>query len=127
MSINLEKDNLQEKYSFSRGYDRGNYCSAYETENGVTYAIKQGYLQMPESDAEEGHIECYVAGFIIGYYASYELHEISEANLDIMWYALWYAEVACLPHNREELEIKVDTTCVSIVSDELRYLYELSL
>lgn len=52
----------------SRGFDSGNYCNAYET-NDFDHAVKMKFLddRLPE----------YKAAFILGFFGSYELDEIS--------------------------------------------------
>lgn len=50
---------------FSNGFDHGNYCNAYETED---FEIAGRCLK--------GKSEYFVAGFVLGFYSSYEIHEV---------------------------------------------------
>lgn len=52
---------LLEKERFSRGFDRGNYASAYERS---------------EPEDVEDKPEAYRDGYLIGFFSSFELHEI---------------------------------------------------
>lgn len=49
-----------------RGFDRGNFANAYETED---YSTVRGRLPSESSQA-------YVAAFTLGFFSSYEYHEI---------------------------------------------------
>jgi len=53
----------------SHGFSAGNYCNAYETEE-----LSAGLAQRNVTTASEA----YRAAFIMGFFGSYELHEISD-------------------------------------------------
>lgn len=55
----------------SQGFSAGNYCNAYETED-YTKAMSQRDLRGSGKD--------YATGFIMGFFGSYELHEIPETH-----------------------------------------------
>jgi len=57
----------------SQGFDAGNYCSSYETED-YTKAMAMRDLK--------GSGKPYATAFILGFFASYELHEIPETHRD---------------------------------------------
>lgn len=51
----------------TQGFDRGNYCAAYETQN-FRKALKRIKGESPE----------YLAGFTLGFFSTYERHEMGE-------------------------------------------------
>lgn len=57
----------------SRGFDAGNYSNAYETQDLIAATDhRQAFVD-----------EAYRTGFILGFFSSYELHEIDGAVRDI--------------------------------------------
>lgn len=50
----------------SNGFDRGNYAGAYETNAGLDRALRRA----------AGKSEAYRHALVLGYYSSFELHEI---------------------------------------------------
>ena len=68
---------LDEQTDFSRGFDRGNYGNAYESQDFGTWydANEIGYQSA-----------YYTEGAILGFFSSYELNEISDeiAREDVM-------------------------------------------
>jgi hypothetical protein len=63
--------NIEARTDFSRGYNRGNYGNAYESQDWETwYADNSGQ-----------HSDAYREGMILGFFGSYELHEIATAEL----------------------------------------------
>jgi hypothetical protein len=56
------------KEQFDKGYTEGNYSSAYVSENPAVAWDKLETEHDKESD--------FYAGFILGFFGSYELHEI---------------------------------------------------
>lgn len=66
--------------TFTRAMDRGDYASAYETETldedapGEAYALARTQGDIPKgASAQE-----YCAGYVLGFFGSYELHEIPD-------------------------------------------------
>lgn len=59
-----ERDKM--KFSFSRGFDHGKYQNAYVSEH------------LDETSYEKLNGEFFKAGFLLGFYSSYELHEVPE-------------------------------------------------
>lgn len=60
--------------SFSRGYDHGNYGNAYESQDWETWSADQ---ETPEGlDAQE-----YAHGMLLGFFSSFEAHEIGDEML----------------------------------------------
>lgn len=61
--------------SFSRGFDRGNYGNAYESQDWESW-----YAENCETPAEYDRTE-YQAGMLLGFFSSYEVHEISDESI----------------------------------------------
>ena len=61
--------------AFSRGYDRGNYSSAYETTDCET-AVEKNPTPAEMQSVEEK--EAFAHGFLLGFWSSFELHEIGD-------------------------------------------------
>jgi hypothetical protein len=57
----------QERADYSRGFDRGNYGNAYESTDWDSWN-KRNAAASP----------AYQAGMMLGFFSSYELHEISD-------------------------------------------------
>jgi hypothetical protein len=53
----------------SHGFDRGNYANAYETENFDAPLVKADL---------EGESDAYVAGYTLGFFATYEPSEMGQ-------------------------------------------------
>lgn len=54
--------------AFTRGYDRGNYVNAYESQDWEAWYLRQ---PIPKTNDE-------AEGLLLGFYSSYEIHEISD-------------------------------------------------
>ena len=54
-----------------RGFDAGNYCNAYETED----------WDLAKQKIESGYTEFYRMAFLLGFFSTYELHEITDELL----------------------------------------------
>jgi hypothetical protein len=59
--------NDKAKRLMSRGFDAGNYANAYVSEN---------YLTAFNADTGPKEHEAYCAGFVLGFFSSYEVDEI---------------------------------------------------
>lgn len=59
----------ESKTQFSRGYDRGNYGNAYESQNWTAWSKRNGFAKSSQPCRE---------GMLLGFFSSYELHEISD-------------------------------------------------
>ena len=57
---------------FSRGYDRGNYGNAYESGDWETWAERNELSERSQP---------YQEGMVLGFFSSYELHEISDEDV----------------------------------------------
>lgn len=72
---------LQEREDFSRGFDRGNYGNAYESQDWETWWAENSVGiagKVPTSDA-------FQSGALVGFFSSYELDEVSdEAQRDAL-------------------------------------------
>lgn len=55
--------------AFSRGYDAGNYGNAYESQDFASWYDARNIGNKPAE---------YCEGAILGFFSSYELHEISD-------------------------------------------------
>lgn len=55
----------------SRAYDAGNFCNAYETEN---YSKAKLIRRVDQKSPD------YRAAFILGFFSSYEIHEMSHPD-----------------------------------------------
>lgn len=60
---------------YHRGFDRGNYGSAYESENWDTWKDQRAN-KMP--NLRGLNAEYYEAGLMLGFFSSFELHEIGD-------------------------------------------------
>lgn len=58
---------VQERTEYSRGFDRGNYGNAYESQDWSTWSKRNGYARQSEA---------YRDGMVLGFFSSYELGEI---------------------------------------------------
>jgi len=65
------KHSTEHDTALSRGFDAGNYCNAYETED-LTVVHKRRYLRDKS--------EAYCHAFTLGFYASYEFSEIQSEH-----------------------------------------------
>lgn len=63
---------VEEKTAYARGFDRGNFGGAYESENWQQWSERNHYAK---------HSKPYQDGMLMGFFSSYEAHEI--ADLDI--------------------------------------------
>jgi hypothetical protein len=61
----MKPENETDRLEFSHGFDRGNYASAYETQN---YEAAQAAIN--------GSTGFYRIGHLLGFFSSYELHEV---------------------------------------------------
>lgn len=69
--INTDQLNTIDKTELSHGFYRGNYANAYETED-YEQAVKQLV----------GQTGFYRVGFLVGFFSSYELHEVPGEQQD---------------------------------------------
>lgn len=60
---------LDAQADFSKGYDAGNYASAYETEDFTAWYDENDVGNAPPY---------YIEGALLGFFSSYELDEISD-------------------------------------------------
>ncbi len=73
---------LQQKEDLSRGFDHGNYGNAYECDDWETWCESQG-----DGEGDEDELACdawspeFHAGALLGFFGSYELHEISDEEV----------------------------------------------
>lgn len=67
--MQMKTGTVDERTEFSRGFDRGNYASAYESEDWPSWydANDIGNTSAP-----------YCEGVILGFFSSFELDEISD-------------------------------------------------
>lgn len=63
--------------SFHRGFDRGNYGNAYESTDWETWSEDQ---ETPD-DIENFNKAEFMAGLLLGFFSSYEIHEIGDCDL----------------------------------------------
>lgn len=66
------------RHAFSRGFDRGNYGNAYESQDWDSWYEKQ--LDNVH-DEELHHSKEYQEGMLLGFFSSYELNEITDEVL----------------------------------------------
>lgn len=57
------------KLILSRGFDAGNYAAAY---------VSTDYMVAFDADTGPKELEAYCAAFVLGFFSSYEVHEIPE-------------------------------------------------
>ena len=62
----------ESKTQFSRGYDRGNYGNAYESGDWETWSERNEFDERSTP---------YREGMLLGYFSTYELHEISDEDV----------------------------------------------
>jgi hypothetical protein len=74
MSDRSTEFTLDERNAMSQAFDAGNYANAYETRSLATawrsFGRQHGYM----------HRECTRAAFVLGFFGSYELHEMVGAD-----------------------------------------------
>ena len=63
----------------STGFDAGNYAAAYVSED----------LETAMADRPEMENEAYAAGFVLGFFSSFELHEIPAGDAEVYEDALY--------------------------------------
>jgi hypothetical protein len=63
----METKTLKRSAAFSRGFDAGNYGNAYESQSWATWAKSRKIASKSTA---------YQHGALLGFYSSYELHEI---------------------------------------------------
>lgn len=66
--MQMKTGTLKQRESFSRGYDAGNYGNAYESTDWHRWSAKR----LDDTTVE------YRQGAILGFFSSYELHEIDD-------------------------------------------------
>ena len=88
---------------FSRGYDSGNYANAYESEYlAVVMPASLAEYCKAEGSLEKPAIDAWSTGFILGFYSSYEWHEIPDVFVGSAVRAYRTALSAGWPTGREE-------------------------
>jgi len=85
------------EYFFSRARNRGSYCTAYEGQISASHGIAHGHAVPPseiltiDTLIQYGRLVAWCAGFVLGFYGSYERHEVPGADLDLFDAALLFA------------------------------------
>jgi hypothetical protein len=72
----MTENEIIDRLEISKGFDRGNYANAYETED----------FEIAE-DKINGATGFYRLGFIVGFFSSYELNETPEEYRDALEHA----------------------------------------
>lgn len=80
----------------SRGFDAGNYCNAYETQDYETGLAKR--TAKPRAGVRRELQQAWQVAFTLGFFGSYELHEMGEHE-DA------YTEALASPHGQRCVEL----------------------
>jgi hypothetical protein len=72
--MQIKGGSLSDREAFSRGFDRGNYGNAYESQDWQTWFDRQDLSERDQSDA-------YCSGMVLGFFSSYELNEIADEEM----------------------------------------------
>jgi hypothetical protein len=67
-----DESDLAARTDYSRGYDRGNYGNAYESQDWETWSSSNKFAEQTEA---------YREGMLLGFFSSYELHEIADEDI----------------------------------------------
>lgn len=62
--------------SYNNGFHHGNYGNSYETEDWQEF-----YEKNQSRAAEAKDAEAYLNGMMLGFFATYEIHEIGDSEL----------------------------------------------
>lgn len=66
-----EMETTKRDEAFSRGFDRGSYGNAYESQNWASW-----YANLLPLKVHALYPEIYREGLLLGFFSSYELHEV---------------------------------------------------
>lgn len=91
----IESLSLDERTELSRGFSAGNYCNAYETDDLDTAL---SWLDAEcDDETDDDYSEAYRAAFVVGFFATYALHEIPGSDRETFDEMFWsrYGQ-ACL-------------------------------
>lgn len=76
--VKYDKLSLDERDMLHRGFDAGNYANAYVTEN-----LERAWKNEEASEDSDTPLDTngpYYAGFVLGFFSSYEDHEIGDSE-----------------------------------------------
>ena len=88
---------LNYRILWSNAINSGNYSEAYEGFSFASVALENETL--PENESEK---QVYIAGFVLGFYSSYEDYEVPSEDQDLFAESLHFASENNLPHNRDD-------------------------
>ena len=92
---------------FDIGWDHGNYASAYVEDGGVRSLTREQILEVALMHSEfhsenEDHLLAVAAGFVLGYYSSYEWCEVNLDEVGLFEAALRFAKSKGLYSHRDD-------------------------
>lgn len=91
---------VKQREAFRYGFDHGNYAEAYRNVRWASEAlITERDLRIATRPFAERSY--WVAGFVLGVYSSYGLHEVPELELPLMLAAIRFATELKLPEYRD--------------------------
>lgn len=97
----MSPDEIRE-LAFSHGYDAGNYTNAYATNAELMDGALLHARPLEPSLGTPPDGPAYMAGFVLGFYSSYEQWEVPGQDLDYLRAALAYASWHGLEDGRDE-------------------------
>lgn len=71
---------LDEKTAFSHGFNRGNYGSAYESQDWESWSVDLN--DAADERGDSAHLGSFHEGALLGFFSSYELDEIPDDMVD---------------------------------------------
>ena len=91
---------MDRRDAFRMGFDHGNYAAAYKN---VQWASEALIAERDERIATRTFDvrQHWVAGFVLGVYSSYELHEVPETELPLLLAAVRFTTELQLPEYRD--------------------------